>query len=88
MCNDVKFVECDVGVGQMIGDTLDESGRLVDAGRADLAGIAHHVQSDIEQSPGHPQQLDRLGIAPFGNWISKQPKNCRFYRSCSLVSSA
>ena len=40
MRDDMKLVERDAGIGKAIGDTLDEGGRHIDAGRVDLAGIA------------------------------------------------
>ena len=61
MGNDMELVERDAGIGQVIGDTFDEGGRHVDAGRIDLAGIAAMGDQILSK------RFDRLGIAPFGD---------------------
>ena len=61
MGDDVELVEGNSGVGQVLGDALDESRRHVDAHRADLVGRAF-VRGQIFCEAG-----DRFGVFALGN---------------------
>ena len=61
MRDDVEFIECNAGIGQVIGDTLDESRRHVDADTSDLAGIAAMASQVLGK------RFDGLGITSLGD---------------------